>query len=161
MSELARQIESHKARQERFAQAAIRHERRTLATMTPTATDIMQVKNLAVPERFRMRRKYETIHHVFPYMPITKNILLAAASEFGLSTKELVSPVRLPNHCVSRYVAMGLMLDLTNMSLPAIGRRLGGRDHTTIINGRTRLKGLLQSEAFRNRYEQIRAGIAA
>jgi chromosomal replication initiation ATPase DnaA len=65
-----------------------------------------------------------------------------------------------PKYCIPRYVAIGLMLQLTPMSLPAIGRRLAGRDHTTIVNGRNRLAVLLEGEAFRNRFEQIKQGLS-
>jgi hypothetical protein len=95
------------------------------------------------------------------FVPVMRRILSAVANEFEMTIEEMTTPSKEAKHALPRFVAIGLMFDLTNLSIRAIGRQLGGRDHATIIHGRKRLKEFLADEAFRNRYEQIRAGITA
>ena len=53
---------------------------------------------------------------------------------FGLSGDELLSSTRTPRIAWPRQVAMYLSRELTDESLPAIGRQFGGRDHTTVLH---------------------------
>jgi len=46
-----------------------------------------------------------------------------------------------------RQVAMYLAKQLTPRSLPEIGRRFGGRDHTTVIHAVRRIEKLRQTDA--------------
>lgn len=66
-------------------------------------------------------------------------ILSAVAVEFDTSVAVLTSPDRHKNIAEIRFIAMWVMREITGMSLPAIGKRLGGRDHTTIIHGIARV----------------------
>jgi chromosomal replication initiator protein len=61
-------------------------------------------------------------------------IKAAACEQFGISTEELVSPARTARLTWPRQVAMYLARELTQESLPAIGREFGGRDHTTVLH---------------------------
>lgn len=57
------------------------------------------------------------------------------ASEFyGIKTSDLLSSRRLKTLTRPRQVAMYLCKELTTKSLPEIGRRFGGRDHTTVLH---------------------------
>jgi chromosomal replication initiator protein len=61
-------------------------------------------------------------------------IKAAACEQFGISTEELVSAARTARLAWPRQVAMYLARELTQESLPAIGREFGGRDHTTVLH---------------------------
>jgi chromosomal replication initiator protein len=61
-------------------------------------------------------------------------IQAATCRHFGLSTDELVSSGRSPRIAWPRQVAMYIARELTDASLPAIGREFGGRDHTTVLH---------------------------
>jgi chromosomal replication initiator protein len=58
----------------------------------------------------------------------------ATCEQFGLSEDELRSPDRTRRVSWPRQVAMYLARELTDHSLPAIGREFGGRDHTTVLH---------------------------
>ena len=58
---------------------------------------------------------------------------------YNRTYEEIMSPRRLQAYAECRSVVVNLMRELTTLSLPAIGRFMGGRDHTTIIH-HTRLK---------------------
>ena len=57
------------------------------------------------------------------------------AEYFHLKTEELRSAKRTRNIAFPRQIAMYLCRNLTDLSLPKIGEKFGGRDHTTIIHG--------------------------
>jgi chromosomal replication initiator protein len=61
--------------------------------------------------------------------------ILALASEtFSFTVDELLSHDRRPALAWARQVAMYLAREHTNETLPAIGRRFGGRNHTTVMH---------------------------
>jgi chromosomal replication initiator protein len=57
----------------------------------------------------------------------------AVARYYSISLDELVGEKRTKRVVVPRQVAMYLSRELTDSSLPVIGRAFGGRDHTTVI----------------------------
>jgi chromosomal replication initiator protein len=57
----------------------------------------------------------------------------AVARYYSISLDELVGEKRNKRVVVPRQVAMYLSRELTDSSLPVIGRAFGGRDHTTVI----------------------------
>ena len=57
------------------------------------------------------------------------------ADYYGLKLADLLSPRRAREVARPRQVAMYLAKKLTPRSLPEIGRRFGGRDHTTVMHG--------------------------
>jgi chromosomal replication initiator protein len=56
------------------------------------------------------------------------------AGAFGISVEALVSASRAGNLAWPRQVAMYLARELTDQTLPAIGRAFGGRNHTTVLH---------------------------
>ena len=68
------------------------------------------------------------------------------AEHYGLSLAELVGPRRARAVARPRQVAMYLAKTLTERSLPEIGRRFGGRDHTTVIHGVRRIEALRETD---------------
>ena len=61
-------------------------------------------------------------------------VLDATAQQFGLDVGAIVARDRRPAVARARKVAMYLARELTSESLPAIGRGIGGRDHTTVLH---------------------------
>ena len=93
-----------------------------------------------------------------------KTVLEVVSGFFGISLSSLTGRSRARDVAFPRQVAMYLMRDLGDLSLPRIGEEMGGRDHTTVMyacdkiadmvetDDRTRkqilqLKGQLQSQA--------------
>jgi chromosomal replication initiation ATPase DnaA len=58
---------------------------------------------------------------------------------YNRTYEEIVSPRRLMEYAICRSMIVNLLREMTTLSLPAIGKIMGGRDHTTIIH-HTRLK---------------------
>ena len=64
------------------------------------------------------------------------------AEYFNIRMSYLIGPKRVRTYARPRQVAMYLAKQLTSRSLPEIGRRFGGRDHTTIMHGVRRIEEL-------------------
>jgi chromosomal replication initiator protein len=68
------------------------------------------------------------------------------SDRFGLSKEELVGDRRSQNIVYPRQVAMYLSRELTDSSLPRIGRHFGGRDHTTVIHATSKIARLIRED---------------
>jgi chromosomal replication initiator protein len=87
-------------------------------------------------------------------------IQAAACRHFDLSPEELLSPSRAARVAWPRQVAMYLARELTEESLPAIGRHFGRRDHTTVIHAvrRTEQK-IVADSASRKAVDDLRCAL--
>jgi len=61
---------------------------------------------------------------------------------YNIRLSDIIGPKRLRSYARPRQVAMYLCKQLTSRSLPEIGRRFGGRDHTTVMHGVRRIEEL-------------------
>jgi chromosomal replication initiator protein len=73
-------------------------------------------------------------------------ILDAAAQEFGVEREELMARDRRPTVATARQVAMYLARELTEHSLPEIGRGIGGRNHTTVLHAVNRVSAAIRTD---------------
>jgi chromosomal replication initiator protein len=74
------------------------------------------------------------------------DIQKATAEQFGLKQADLISERRTRSVARPRQAAMWLAKQLTTRSLPDIGRRFGGRDHTTVLHAVRRIEALRQTD---------------
>lgn len=75
-----------------------------------------------------------------------ENIQKTVAEYFQIRTSDLVSSKRSRSIARPRQIAMTLAKELTNHSLPEIGKAFGGRDHTTVIHANRKVKELRESD---------------
>ena len=68
------------------------------------------------------------------------------ANYYGVSVKEMKGTRRVQNIVLARQVAMYLARELTDNSLPKIGREFGGKDHTTVIHAHGKIKSMLEED---------------
>jgi chromosomal replication initiator protein len=73
-------------------------------------------------------------------------IQAATCERFGLSSDELLSSTRTRRIAWPRQVAMYLSRELTDESLPSIGRHFGGRDHTTVLHAWRRTSARIEAD---------------
>jgi len=74
------------------------------------------------------------------------DIQKATSDHFGLKQADLISERRTRSVARPRQAAMWLAKQLTTRSLPDIGRRFGGRDHTTVLHAVRRIEALRQTD---------------
>jgi chromosomal replication initiator protein len=65
---------------------------------------------------------------------------------FGVTHAELTGERRSQNIVYPRQVAMYLSRELTDSSLPKIGKEFGGRDHTTVIHATSKIARLIRED---------------
>ncbi|HWE82843.1 MAG TPA: chromosomal replication initiator protein DnaA [Gaiellaceae bacterium] len=65
---------------------------------------------------------------------------------FSVSMGELTGDRRSQNIVYPRQVAMYLSRELTDSSLPKIGKHFGGRDHTTVIHATSKIARLIRED---------------
>ncbi len=75
-----------------------------------------------------------------------EEIQTATCAQFDISPDELLSTARAPRIAWPRQLAMYLSRELTEESLPAIGRHFGGRDHTTVLHAWRRVGSRISSD---------------
>jgi chromosomal replication initiator protein len=92
----------------------------------------------------------DVLRDVFPQGEVPEvsieRIQELVSERFGLSLDELCGDRRSQNIVYPRQVAMYLSRELTDSSLPKIGRQFGGRDHTTVIHATTKIARMIRED---------------
>lgn len=155
-AELHAQIKARKERLKRFEMAAMRHQNKN--RQEANVQQVEALESVLVP-REPHRREYETKRQHASNTSIVSRVLLVVSREYNFAVSEILAKNQHAEYVLPRYVAIGLLLELTRMSLPSIGRAMGGLHHTTIINARRRFARLIEGEAFRNRFDYLKAQV--
>ena len=92
------------------------------------------------------RAKAEATFQVLARRYTFRSIIAATAEEFGVDPCSLVGPVREKKYVLPRHIAMWLAKRSLRVSYPEIGRRFGGRDHTTALHGCRRIDRLYRED---------------
>jgi chromosomal replication initiator protein len=86
-----------------------------------------------------------------------EDIQRVVARQYNVSRSDLLSSRRTANVVRPRQVAMYLAKTLTLRSLPEIGRRFGGRDHTTVLHAVRKIENLVGNDsAFAEEIESLK-----
>ena len=106
----------------------------------------------------------DVLKDVFPQGQSTEvsieKIQSIISERFGLSLDELCGDKRSQAIVYPRQVAMYLSRELTDSSLPKIGREFGGRDHTTVIHATSKIQRLIREDrAVYNLVQELTARI--
>jgi chromosomal replication initiator protein len=75
-----------------------------------------------------------------------RRIQEAVSERFNIPLNELTGEKRSQNIVYPRQVAMYLSRELTDSSLPKIGKEFGGRDHTTVIHATSKIARMIKED---------------
>jgi chromosomal replication initiator protein len=75
-----------------------------------------------------------------------EHILSVVSTSTGISVTEIRGDKRSRNIVLARHLAMYLARELTDISLPRIGERFGGRDHTTVLHAVEKMTKLVKQD---------------
>jgi chromosomal replication initiation ATPase DnaA len=93
-------------------------------------------------------------------LPIEK-IQAVVADHYEIPRIEMTSERRQPNIVFPRQVAMYLAKELTGLSYPRMGRRFGGRDHTTVLHAVRKIAARVAADAvFAAEVDGLKAALA-
>lgn len=82
-----------------------------------------------------------------------QDIIEEVATYFSITAEELCSASRSRQLVNARQIAMYLTRELTDLSLPRIGRAFGNRDHSTVMHATQKIAGLMTER--RVTYDQV------
>ncbi len=89
-------------------------------------------------------------------------IMHQSAEYFNVSVNDLCGPSRTRPLVQARQVAMYLCRELTELSLPNIGKHFGGRDHTTVMHAKQKIaKNLAGDRTLYNQVAELTSRIKA
>jgi chromosomal replication initiator protein len=92
----------------------------------------------------------DVLKDVFPQGEVAQvtieRIQEVVCDRFSLSLDELCSHKRSQNIVYPRQVAMYLSRELTDSSLPKIGKHFGDRDHTTVLHANTKITNMIRAD---------------
>ena len=85
---------------------------------------------------------------------ITTSLIMGQTADyFGITIDDLCSANRSRTMVSARHIAMYLCRELTDLSLPKIGREFGGRDHTTVMSADKKIRTLMAER--RSTFNQV------
>lgn len=98
-------------------------------------------------------------HHSRPKVT-PETIIEMTAQTLNLKTSEIIGKRRTGRINQARQIAMFLMRELTDASLPQIGGYFGGRSHTTVLHGCNKIAEELEYDtSLRDRLNQIKESL--
>ncbi|MCX8254459.1 Chromosomal replication initiator protein DnaA [Beijerinckiaceae bacterium RH AL1] len=109
-----------------MAHASLTHSTLTVETAEVAIRDLVRTRE---PKRVKI-----------------EDIQKLVATHYNVSRADILSSRRTANVVRPRQIAMYLSKVLTLRSLPEIGRRFGGRDHTTVLHAVRKIEGLTGSD---------------
>jgi len=121
-----------------------RRPKRELKPETEPTVDavplLVTVSPDSIPDDAPVKRRPLTIRTT------VEDIQCVVARKYNFSRADLLSHRRTLDVVRARHIAMFLCRELTRRSLPEIGRRFGGRDHTTVLNSIRRVTGWIETQ---------------
>jgi chromosomal replication initiator protein len=97
----------------------------------------------------------DLLPHASSIMP--EQVVQVVARTFNIKTEQMLGRNRSRDIALPRHVAMYLMREDANISLPQIGEKMGGRDHTTVMHACDRVADLMERDDYlRRQVTQIR-----
>ena len=94
--------------------------------------------------------------------PVAEETITAVAAAFGIAPEKLLGPSRTRHVVDARQVAMYVLREGRDLSYPAIGAALGGRDHTTVKHAVEQVRArMAERPALRRGVDRLVAGAGA
>lgn len=126
-----------------------------LASSLETNIRELEGKLTQILQTLHAQKLEPSIENVVPFLKISKQkangfdqkkVFSTICGYFDISTKELTGPKRQKGLVLPRHIVMFLLCEELGLTVEKVGSLLGGRDHTTIMHGRDRIKQLLSND---------------
>jgi chromosomal replication initiator protein len=140
---------------------AITHNGRDLEGAVNRLLAHSKLNATAVTLEMAEREVRDLIRPMEPKRIKIEDIQRVVARQYNVSRSDLLSSRRTANVVRPRQVAMYLAKTLTLRSLPEIGRRFGGRDHTTVLHAVRKIEALVGKDtALQDEVESLKRMLA-
>lgn len=126
-----------------------------IASSTNLSIRELEGKLMQIIQNLKTRNLTPTSENITSYLnptPLKKpslthtQIISQICSYFKLSTKDLAGPKRQKELVLPRHIVMYLLSEEFGMTVEKIGQVLGGRDHTTVMHGRNKIRELINKD---------------
>jgi chromosomal replication initiation ATPase DnaA len=149
MSLLEALISKHKERRGRFDAAAQRQAERVAERMEQARLRAAARNTSTACHDFS--KEFAVAWHMLDATPVSTlsalpcihRIQAIVCADFGVTRIDMLSARRTADIVRPRQIAMYLARHLTRKGLPEIGRRFGGRDHTTVLHAERKIGALI------------------
>jgi hypothetical protein len=102
---------------------------------------------LALRMAMKTAGNMQVVYGASPRPVLSIQILIReTANFFGITQGKLLAHRRTTDVILPRQIGMYLAVELTDRSLPEIGRRFGGRDHTTVLHASRKIASLVEHD---------------
>jgi hypothetical protein len=154
-AELMRQHQAKKERAARFARSVVKRLRDAVALDQPTAQPPVEPVITANLVAIWIEKQWEIplpvgrreVQPFLPAYPPVDKIQKVVARRFGVTRMDIMSRRKMARLVLPRHVAIYLTKELTPLSLPQIGMRFGGKDHTTILHAVRRMEKIIADDS--------------
>ena len=124
---------------------------RCVREMEGAITRLIGNMNLTHKPDITVDEAQEILQDFFPDISDAKVTIAAIQAEverhFKISHEDIISSKRSKSITQPRHIAIYLCRYMTNDSLETIGKKFGGRDHTTVMHGLKKVEQTLQNSA--------------
>ncbi|MBO5298572.1 MAG: chromosomal replication initiator protein DnaA, partial [Clostridia bacterium] len=91
-----------------------------------------------------------------PIPVVFDKVLKEVSHEFGVSEEDILSKKRIENVTFARQIAMYIMREITDLSLPEIGQNFNGRDHSTVHHSIRKIEAKIKTNnTLKNRIDSV------
>jgi hypothetical protein len=100
------------------------------------------MSGIIAKERITAYRKFD------PYQKFVspEKIEQVVSDHFGYSIEEIGCKSRKTKICYCRHMMMYFLTNFTRLPLTYIGEKYGGRDHTTVISAKDKIKDMIETD---------------
>lgn len=124
---------------------------RLLAQSLDSNTRELEGRLMQIMQSLKLKNLPPTAENIAPFLnhqpkkavQHPKQVLSVICDYFNLNLKDLIGPKRQKGLVLPRHMAMHILSEEFNMTVEAIGQMFGGRDHTTVMHGRDKIKELV------------------
>ncbi|TSC87834.1 MAG: chromosomal replication initiator protein [Microgenomates group bacterium Gr01-1014_7] len=107
---------------------------------------LQTLKTQNLPPTEEVIRSYLGQKPITPLSLNHKQVLSGLCEYFNIKMSDLTGPKRVKELVLPRHLAMHILSEELNLTVERIGEILGGRDHTTVMHGRDKIKHLITTD---------------
>lgn len=126
-----------------------------IATSSDSSIRELEGKLLQIIQILKAQNLPATTENIASYLNKTpkklpglshQQVLATVCHYFNLANKDLIGPKRQKELVLPRHIAMYILSEELGMTVERIGQILGGRDHTTVMHARDKIKNLIPKD---------------
>lgn len=128
---------------------------RLIASSTDSSIRELEGKLLQIIQLLKAQNLDASVDNIANYLGKTpgklptlshSQVVSAVCSYFNITLKDLTGPKRQKGLVLPRHFTMYILSEELGMTVEKIGQILGGRDHTTVMHGRDKMKDLMSKD---------------